>query len=110
MNSIDWTKNIAYFDIETNGHEADLLNNFIITTIILFDGESVKYYINGKNLDEFKNDIQRFKVVVTFSGSSFDLVHTHRFLNIDWSKFIHLDLLYELDDFGYKKGLKSIKK
>ena len=52
----------------------------------------------------------KYKVVVTFNGSNFDLKHTKILLGVDWSGFVHLDLFYQLDDHGYTKGLKYIKK
>ena len=47
---------------------------FKITSIVLFDSKQVKYYVNGINLDKFKEDISKYKAVVTFNGNRFDLV------------------------------------
>ena len=43
-----------------------------ITTIALYDGDEVRTYVNGRNLDAFKEDILDYKVLVTFNGKCFD--------------------------------------
>ena len=48
-------------------------DKFKITSIVLFDGYSIKYYLNGFNLDQFKEDIRSYRAVVTFNGNRFDL-------------------------------------
>jgi uncharacterized protein YprB with RNaseH-like and TPR domain len=64
---------IAYLDIETTGLRHMIGDKFKITSIVLFDGYSIKYYINGFNLEQFKEDIRSYQAVVTFNGNRFDL-------------------------------------
>jgi len=45
----------AYLDIETTGLDS-YYNE--ITTIALYDGENIKHYINGENLEEFKKELR----------------------------------------------------
>ena len=45
---------VAYIDIETTGFKGG--NNYI-TTIALYDGKNIKYYVHGKNLNKFKQII-----------------------------------------------------
>jgi len=47
-------KNTAYIDIETTGLDS---YRDEITTIALYDGENIKHYVNGINLEKFKEDI-----------------------------------------------------
>ena len=93
----------AYLDIETTGlgDPGD-----IITTISLYDGKSIKYYINGKNLNDFKNDILQYQVIVTYNGKSFDVPFIERYFGITMSH-AHLDLRHILYSLGYSGGLKS---
>lgn len=93
----------AYIDIETTG-----LGDFgdIITTIALYDGKEIKHYINGKNLDEFRDDIMEYKVIVTYNGKTFDVPFIERYLGINMHH-AHLDMRYILKSLGYSGGLKS---
>ncbi len=59
----------AYVDIETTGlawPEA------AITTIALYDGSSVRTYVQGVNLESFADDILSYKLLVTWNGRGFD--------------------------------------
>ncbi len=93
----------AYLDIETTGlgDPGD-----IITTISLYDGKDIKYYINGKNLNDFKTDILQYQVIVTYNGKSFDVPFIERYFGITISH-AHLDLRHILYSLGYSGGLKS---
>ncbi len=44
-----------------------------IATIALYDGNRIKYYINGKNLGDFPTDIKQYKIIVSFNGKTFDV-------------------------------------
>lgn len=95
----------AYLDIETDG----LADDAQITTIALYDGKEIYHYINGHNLDNFVQDIERYKVLVTYSGTSFDLPVIERFFDIRLTQ-AHIDLRYVLSGLGFKGGLKSCEK
>lgn len=84
-------------------------NKFKITSIVLFDGYSIKYYINGFNLERFKEDIGNFKAVVTFNGNRFDLPEITKELGVDWGNIISFDLMGIMRELGLKGGLKKIK-
>lgn len=99
-------KTTAYIDIETTGLE---FYNSKITTIALYDGDNIKYYVNGKNLDDFKKDIYDYDVVVTYNGKTFDVPFIESFFNIEISH-CHLDLRYILKSLGYSGGLKSCER
>ncbi|MEJ2722812.1 MAG: exonuclease, partial [bacterium] len=50
----EFRHSVAYFDIETTGLRPDLS---AVTTIALYDGTEVRYYVQGRNLGDFVNDI-----------------------------------------------------
>jgi uncharacterized protein YprB with RNaseH-like and TPR domain len=93
----------VYLDIETTGLES--WGN-IITTIALYDGASIYYYINGQNLNDFPNDIRKYKVIVTYNGKTFDVPFIERYFSIKLDH-AHIDLRYILASLGYRGGLKS---
>jgi len=93
---------IAYVDIETTGLDF----NSTITTIALYDGKSVHYYVNGRNLEEFKEKIRQYQIIVTCNGKCFDVPFLERFFRVQM-KQIHIDLRYLLKSLGYSGGLKA---
>jgi len=60
---------VAYIDIETTGFKGG--NNYI-TTIALYDGKEVKYYVHGKNLKKFKKDIKTLDTIQTNQAKFLD--------------------------------------
>jgi len=96
----------AYLDIETDGLQR---SDNPITTIALYDGRSVTCYVRGKNLDDFRRDIQRYKLLVTYNGKSFDLPVIRRSLAVPMDQ-AHIDLRYVLMSLGYTGGLKGCER
>lgn len=92
----------AYLDIETTGMDP---GGHAITTIALYDGRSIFYYIAGKNLEDFKSDIGRYDLLVTYNGKCFDIPFIERSLGIRLPQ-AHIDLRYVLASLGYTGGLK----
>jgi uncharacterized protein YprB with RNaseH-like and TPR domain len=80
-----------------------------ITTIALYDGNSIFTYIPGENLNQFKEDIQNYKVLVTYNGKCFDVPFIKRFFGIELNQ-VHIDLRYVLRSLGYTGGLKGCEK
>jgi uncharacterized protein YprB with RNaseH-like and TPR domain len=99
----EYENSSVYLDIETTG-----LGNYgdIITTIALYDGREVKYYVNGENLDEFVKDIFNYNVIISYNGKTFDIPFIERFFEIKLDH-THLDLRYILSALGFSGGLKS---
>jgi uncharacterized protein YprB with RNaseH-like and TPR domain len=97
---------VAYLDIETNGMAG---SEELITTISMFDGLSVKYYIRDQNLNQFKRDIQDYKLLVTYNGKCFDLPAIQRHLGVRFNH-AHIDLRFVLSSLGYKGGLKGCER
>ena len=107
----------AYVDIETNGLGEDAH----ITTIALYNGECVRTYVRGRNLEDFSDDILAYKLLVTWNGRCFDAPLLRRELNIPLDKadpdnagrhpaMAHLDLLPVYRALGLRGGLKAVEK
>jgi hypothetical protein len=100
----DFRHSIAYVDIETTGlYDAD------ITTIALYDGREIRYYVNGQNLPQFVDDVSKYQLLVTYNGKTFDLPIIENFFKIKLDK-AHIDLRYVLKSLGYSGGLKRCEK
>jgi uncharacterized protein YprB with RNaseH-like and TPR domain len=93
----------VYLDIETAGLE---MWGFEITTISVYNGKSIFYYVNGRNLDDFLDEIKKYKVIVTYNGKSFDIPFIENYFGIKLDQ-AHIDLRYVLASLGYRGGLKG---
>lgn len=95
----------VYLDIETNGYYSG------ITVIGLSDGIDAKTFVRGFNLDRslVMKELEKYKMVVTFNGASFDLPVIERFFNIR-PRIPHVDLRFVCQKAGITGGLKSIEK
>lgn len=95
----------AYIDIETTG----LADNCDITTIALYDGNEVHTYVNGINLDEFLRDVERYKILISYNGKSFDIPFIEHFFRVRLPH-AQIDLRYVLAKLGIKGGLKGCER
>lgn len=102
----NFKNSIAYLDIETTGLYA---SSAIITTIAIYDGQNIKYYVNGINLNDFKTDILDYNLLVTYNGKCFDIPFIEEYFDI-YLKYSHIDLRYVLHSLGYSGGLKGCEK
>lgn len=102
----DFRSSVAYVDIETTGMGSP---SDYITAISLYDGSSIKTYVHGDNLLEFKKDIQNYGLVITYNGKCFDLPLIRSKLGIAMDQ-VHIDLRYVLKSLGYRGGLKGCEK
>ncbi|SDT84189.1 ribonuclease H-like domain-containing protein [Desulfobacula phenolica] len=95
----------AYLDIETTGLETSSQ----ITTIALYNGKDIKYFVQGKNLGAFLDEIKNYKILITYNGRSFDIPFIEEYFNV---KLPHaqIDLRYILQHLGFKGGLKKCEK
>ncbi len=96
----------AYIDIETTGLSGP---GDYITTISLYDGRLVRTYVNGHNLEDFKDDIQRYRVIVTYNGRCFDVPFIEDFFDMRLDH-AHIDLRFILRSLGFTGGLKGCEK
>lgn len=97
---------IGYLDIETDG--GTWANS--ITVIGVYDGQRMKSFVRGENLQEFAEDIERYALLVTFNGATFDLPILRRaFPHAAWDH-LHADLRFMLGRLGFRGGLKQIER
>ena len=96
----------VYLDIETTGLK---MWGFEITTISLYDGNSIFWYVKDQNLDDFIHDIQKYRVIVTYNGKSFDIPFIESHFGAKLTQ-AHIDLRYILASLGYRGGLKGCEK
>jgi len=96
----------VYLDIETTGLDRQFDK---ITTIAIYDGQKIKTYVNGQNLDDFIEDIQQYKVIVTYNGKSFDIPFIESFFNVRLNH-AQIDLRYVLYSLGFRGGLKGCER
>ena len=92
----------AYIDVEKTGIK---VWGFEIITIALYNGQSIYYYINGQNLDDFLTEVSKYSVIVTYSGKAVDipLIEEHFGITLNHT---HIDLRYVLASLGYTGGLE----
>ena len=95
----------AYLDIETTGLGVDAE----VTTIALYDGDTVRCYVNGRNLEAFETDVWYYDILVTYNGKSFDIPFLERWFR---TRLPHaqIDLRYVLANLGFTGGLKGCEK
>lgn len=102
----EFRESTAYIDIETTGIR---LHGFEITTIALYDGKKIQYFIQGQNLEDFIEEINNYNVIVTYNGKTFDVpfIEGQFGIHLDHA---HIDLRYILKSLGYSGGLKLCEK
>ncbi len=102
----DFFKDDAVFlDIETSGYYGD------ITVIGLYDGRETMTMVKGFNLDReiLRKTLERYNLVITFNGSSFDLPVIERYFQGVLPSVPHIDLRHVCAKIGLVGGLKAIE-
>ncbi len=102
----EFRESTAYIDIETTGLR---LYGFEITTIALYDGKKIQYFIQGQNLEDFIKEIRNYNVIITYNGKTFDVPFIEGQFGITLDH-AHIDLRYVLKSLGYSGGLKCCEK
>jgi hypothetical protein len=97
---------VAYFDIETTGLGTP---SDYITSIVLYDGQSIRHYVQGDNLLDFKDDIEQYRLLVSYNGKTFDSPFIRNYLGAPMNQ-AHIDLRYILASLGLRGGLKGIER
>jgi uncharacterized protein len=96
----------AFLDIETTG-----LSPYegIVTVVSVHGAQGTRTFIAGEDLEELPAYLRRFRVLVTFNGSRFDLP----FLFVAFPQLVappvHIDLRFLLYRLGHAGGLKRIE-
>ncbi len=96
----------AYIDIETTGLGGPY---DYITTAALYDGREIHHYVHSDNLDQFAEDLGKYKLLITYNGSCFDLPFIRNFFGIRLDQ-AHIDLRFLLNSLGYRGGLKGCER
>ncbi len=102
----EFRDDVAYLDIETTGLGG--AGDFV-TSIALYDGRAISWFVHGQNLHDFPEAVSRYKVLVTYNGKCFDLPFLQRFFRMPFGQ-THIDLRYVLGSLGYKGGLKGCER
>ncbi len=94
---------IVFLDIEVDSDR-----NIIV--IGLFDGFESKFLVKGVNLyrDILKKELEKYKLIVTFNGSSFDLPLIEKQFDLPIT-LLHIDLKHLCRKVGLKGSLKKVE-
>lgn len=101
----DFIDQVVFLDIETTG----AFDNDSVTTVVTLSRGELSYFVQGENLQELREFVRQFKVVVTFNGKSFDGPFLKRALDVDLPA-AHIDLLYPCRTLGLRGGLKKVER
>lgn len=102
----DFRDRVAYLDIETTGCSG----SDMVTVVGIYDGARTSSFVAGDNLDQFPDVLERYAMLVTFNGASFDLPFLRRcFPGLEFDQ-LHLDLMHTLRRLGLRGGLKKIER
>ncbi len=98
----------CFFDIETTGIKK---KDHIIAAGI-FDGLKTKTLISGINfnINTLARELKRYKIIITFNGSSFDIPFLKKRYPSLIPKIPHIDLKHACFSAGLKNNLKDIEK
>ena len=102
----DFRTNAAFLDIETTGLSPETGH---ITMVGVLDSEGYSAFVYDENLEELREAMQKYDLVVTFNGTSFDLPFVEHQYGRMFQDMAHIDLRYALKRAGYSGGLKSIE-
>lgn len=102
----DFADETAFLDIETTG----LGGEAYITMCGVLDAGGFKAYLRSDNLDQLSSDLDRYKLVVTFNGISFDVPWLRKELGPLLEDAAHVDMMHVLRNVGLRGGLKKIER
>ena len=103
----DFRANTAFLDIETTGLSPD---RSIITLVGILDSHGYHAFIHGQNLTDLREAIEKYDLIVTYNGVSFDLPFIERHFGSLFRNTPHVDVMFPLHRLGLKGGLKSVER
>ena len=103
----DFRANAAFLDIETTGLSPD---RSIITLVGILDSDGYHAFIHGQNLTDLREAVEKYDLIVTYNGASFDLPFIEHHFGSLFRHTPHIDLMSPLRRLGLKGGLKSIER
>ena len=80
-----------------------------MTVVGLYDGQSMRQFVQGFNLQKFPKALAEIDLLVTFNGTQFDLPVLRAYFPELRLPPAHVDLRFLLARLGYKGGLKRIE-
>ena len=94
----------CYLDIEIDGYGR-------ITLVGISDYYNSNFFVKGVNLDKrlIEKELSKYKIIITFNGSSFDLPKLRKELGIE-NYLPHIDLKPLCVNLGLKGGLKEVER
>jgi len=104
-----FSEDAVFLDIETTGLKKGKDD---ITVFGIYDGINTKIMIKGVNLDynTLKKELQKYKLMITFNGASFDLPFIEKTCPCLVPKIPNFDAKPLANKLGLKGGLKNIEK
>jgi hypothetical protein len=102
----DFADETAFLDIETTG----LGGEAYLTMCGVLDSDGFRAYVRSENLENLASDLDRYRIVVTFNGLSFDVPWLRRELGPLLENAAHVDLMHVLRGIGMRGGLKKIER
>ena len=96
----------AFLDIETTGLSP---YSSYLTLVGVLDQDGYHGFVRDDNLTDLREALERYDLVVTFNGASFDLPYVEHSFGSVFAHVAHLDLMYPLRRLGYGGGLKRIE-
>ena len=103
----DYRDNAAFLDIETTGLSP---GSDALTLVGILDRDGYHSFVRDDNLLDLREALEKYDLVVTYNGASFDLPFVEHSFGRVFAHLAHIDLMYPLRRLGYKGGLKSIEK
>jgi uncharacterized protein len=80
-----------------------------VTVVGILDRDGPRSFVRGRDLDEFPARAARWRAIVTFNGTAFDLPHLRRLFPAWQPPVAHVDLCVLLRRVGESGGLKEIE-
>lgn len=96
----------AYLDIETTG---SVWPGLLVTVAGLYDGQHMRQFVQGRNLQQFPRALEQCDLLVTFNGTQFDLPVLKAYFPGLRLPPAHVDLRFLMARLGYRGGLKRIE-
>ena len=103
----DFRRNAAFLDIETTGLSPEYS---IITLVGILDRDGYRAFVHDRNLSDLREAVERYDMIVTFNGASFDLPFIEYHFGKMFGDTPHLDLRFPLRRMGLVGGLKAIER
>lgn len=99
----------ACLDIETNGLMPE--SGGYTTMVGIYDGYDYKCFLRDMNLtrENLKKELSRYKYLITFYGSAFDIPFLKRSMPDLKFDVPHFDICFGSRRLGFKNGLKKLE-